>query len=359
MCAQVSSGALHQRKSNAQDVQVAIIGLTQASASMGMALRDYSARANVPVIFTIAGYDAEGERTKQALQIGAVDRIAKNIENAVEKAAIVLVDVKPGEQDAIFETLGETLPTGAVVLDMAELKQPGVALADKYWSRDADNRPEVYLIGFTPLTRYPTMYSDANDLAGASASLFNGNDVLIVPSAKMPPEAVKVASDIADFLNMSVRFLDPGEHDGLAGLTAEMPRLLALLLFQTVQQSSGKTDLLRVANYPFANLLRNLRGVSAADVRTSWQHNRMNMLHHIEQMAVALESIREVLLDNDPAVLDAYIEHIIDGFEEWEIRRRDNRWDEDIQAAGPGATASTLGGFVSNVLNLGRKKDNN
>jgi prephenate dehydrogenase len=354
---QVSSGALHQRKKNAIEAKIAVIGLTRTSASLGMALRNFSARGNAPVIFTVKGFDEDAEKMKKAQSMGAVDQINKDLQALLDGVAIVIVDVPMGVQADYFDLIGDYIGEGSVVLDLAPLKKPGVTLAGKHFPRDRQGQQAAYLVGATPLTRYPELYEDPNDITQASADLFEGNDLVIVPSAKTPQEAVKVANDIAGFLDMKVRFMDPDEYDGLAGLTAAMPDLLAMLLFHTVQQSQGQNDLLRVANYRFGNSLRNLRHSSPADMRAMWQENRMNVLHHIEQMAVALENIREVLLDNDTPVLEAFIETVNDSFEEWEIRRRDNRWDEDIQAAAPDATASTMGGFISNVFSFGRRGD--
>lgn len=354
---QVSSGALHPRKKNAIEAKIAIIGLTRTSASLGMALRNFSARGNTPVIFTVKGFDEDADKMKKAQSTGAVDQINKDLRAVLDGAAIVIVDVPLGKQAAYFEMIGADISEGAVMLDLASLKKPGVALAEKHFPRDTYGKQAAYLVGVTPLARYPDMYEDRDDISRASADLFRGNDMVVVPSAKAPQEAVKVAIDMAGFLDLRVRFMDPDEHDGLTGLTAAMPDLLSLLLFHTVQQSNGQNDLLRVANYRFANSLRNLRHASTADMRVMWQENRMNVLHHIEQLAVALENIREVLLDNDTPVLETFIETVKEGFEEWEIRRRDNRWDEDIQAATPDATASTLGGIVSNIFNIRRRDD--
>jgi prephenate dehydrogenase len=180
----------------------------------------------------------------------------------------------------------------------------------------------------------------------------------IAPAAAVSPEAVKLVSDIADFLEMKPRFLDPVEHDGLAGLMEVMPTVLGAMYFKTVQQSKGKTDLLRIANIRFANSTANLREEAVADLVTMWRWNKDNLLHHLEQTVQALETLREILMDDDPMALEVYIDQILDGFTEWEIRRRDNRWDEDIVDAPniqPGFGG--FGGVMNNFFNLRKRKD--
>lgn len=353
MCAQVSRGALHQRNDKALDVQVGVVGMTRMSASFGYALRDFSSRANAPVIFTVMAHDDEQEKLKQAQSIGAIDSFSKDLRGAVERAAVVLLDVPMGEQAAIIKDMARYLKPGAVVIDLSPLKGPGVKLAKEHFHRNNDGKLETYIVGATPLIRFSALYGE-DDVSLAKPDLFGNGDMVIAPDASMPAEAVKVVNDIADFLNMSPRFMDPGEHDALAGLIEAMPLLQSALFFATVQQSSGQNDLLRLANVHFGNTVKNLHDKTAADLSTIWQWNRDNLLHHIEQMAIALESIREVLLDNDARLVEAFADQIIDGFTEWEIRRRDNRWDEEVDNAYQ--QVGTVGGMFNSFFTLGRRR---
>lgn len=350
---QVSRGALHPRSEDATDIQVGVVGLTRVSTSLAFALRDFSSRPNAAVIFTVVGHDDATATMKTAQEIGAINSYSKNMAGALERADIVVVDVPLGQQALIFEEMGRYLKPGAVVLDLSALKSPGVQLAQTHFPKDGSGQLESYIVGLTPLVRQAEVYGE-DRVNLAQPDLFGKGDALIVPAASMPAAAVKVASDIADFLGLSPRFMDPSEHDGLAGFTESMPVLQSALFFATVQQSPGEVDLWRAANTRFASTLQNLRGLEPEDLAVLWQANRENILHHIEQMAAALEGIREVMLDSDPTALETFAQQVLDGFIEWEIRRRDHRWEEDLDD--DTAQASTLGGIMSNIFSFGRGK---
>lgn len=354
---QVSSGALHQRRKNAKEVQVAIVGLNRISASFGLALRELSDRSNASIIFTLQGFDTSTEKMKAAQASGALHTYGKTLEDVLPMADILIYAAPMGQQASYFQSMSGHIKPGAVVVDFSPLKAPGVKFAEEYFPRGSDGKLEVYLVGATPLVRFENIYEDTKAIETAKSDLFKNNNMLIVPSAKTPPEAVRVVNDLADFLEMPPRFLDPTEHDALAGFTEEMPLLLSLLFFRTIQESNGRADLLRTANSRFAHMLHNLHGNTVADIATMWQWNKDNILAHVEQLSTSLENMREVMLDKDPMVLEVFIEQVLDGFTEWEIRRKDNRWDEDMPDT-PNIQNIGMGGVMNRFLNLSRRKDN-
>jgi prephenate dehydrogenase len=158
--------------------------------------------------------------------------------------------------------------------------------------------------------------------------MFRNTDMVISPAASIPPEAVKVVTDISGFLNMKPRFMDPAEYDGLAALHESLPTLLGVVMFQTVVQSPGKLDVLRAANGTFANAIQALRHVDAKDLLARWRPNNDALVQQIEQMVKSLESFRQLIEDDlkDPMVLEAYLEQILHAFVDWEIRREQNNW---------------------------------
>lgn len=356
---QVSSGALQQRRKNAKEIQVTIIGLNRLSASFGLALRDLSDKPNASIIFTIQGFDTSTEKMKLAQSIGAIHTYGKTLAEVIPQADIVVYAAPMGQQASYFENMSSLLSGGTVVVDFSPLKSPGVKFAEEHFPRSSDGKLEVYLVGATPLIRFENVYEDVEEIGTAKADLFTKNNMLIAPSAKTPPEAVRVVNDLADFLDMPPRFLDPTEHDALAGFNEEIPVLMSLLYFHTLQESQGKVDLLRSANSRFAYMMQNLHGQTVDDIATMWQWNKDAMLQHIEQLAVALENVREVMMDKDPMVLEVFIEQVLDGFTEWEIRRRDNRWEEDIPDAPNIQSVGIAGSMMNKFLNLSRRKDDN
>ena len=62
-------------------------------------------------------------------------------------------------------------------------------------------------------------------------------------------------------------------------------------------------------------------------------------------------------MEPDTLVIEAFIQQVLDGFGEWEIRRRDNRWEEDFIGSGATMHTSAMGGIVNTFFKIGRRKD--
>lgn len=359
MSSRVSRSALRKGKKDAKNVNVALVGLNRMSGSIGLGLRSVSDRPNTNLVFTVLGRDLDNEAMKTASRIGAVDNFNRTLQVVVEKADIIFVNMPLSEQEETFARLGPLMKAGAVVVDLSPLKMPAVKLAKQHFPKGDDGKAKAYLVGATPLVGFDQLYDEDRSIAAAKEYLFRNSDVLIVPDASTPPEAVKVVTDIAELLNMKPRFMDPLEHDGLASLTEGIPLLLSVLLFQMVQQSSGKTDILRASNTRFASLIENLRHVTSKEIAKMWRPNRDALIQQIDQMNQTLESFKALLAEDaeDPLVLESHMEQLLTSFLAWELRREKNDWDDE--AASDLDNISAVGvPVIGQAFNLRRPRSN-
>ncbi|MBZ0317368.1 MAG: prephenate dehydrogenase/arogenate dehydrogenase family protein [Anaerolineae bacterium] len=333
MSNQVSNTALRQHKKDAIQVKVALLGLNRVTASLGLALHEYSNRPNSAVLFTVLGRDDDNDTMRLAQQKGAIDNFNKNYAQVVGDADMIFLNTPMGQHEEVFARLGETLKPGAVVIDLSPLKQPGVALAKRFFPRDMHDKPTAYLVGATPLVGYDALYTVDNSVENAKEFLFRNSDILIAPDATVPSEAVKVVTDIADFLNMTPRFMDPGEHDALTGITEGMPALLALALMSVIARSPSKSDFLRAANFNFGGSVHSLHDLTPQDLAMMTQPNRVSLRQHLDQVIATLENIKQMLVDSDEMIFPTYASGVLDAMGEWEVRREKNHWDYDTGSA--------------------------
>lgn len=350
MNSRVSRSALRKRRDDLNEVKVAILGLDRISASIGLGLRAYSERPNATVVFNVIGRDYDKEAMKTAHKNGLIDNYHRNLQNVVENADIVIVNEPLSQLDELFSRMAKMLKDGAVIIDLSRLKRPAVNLAKQYFSKDLDGNPKVFLVGVTPMVSFDQVYAGDHSVEGAQEFLFRNNDMLIVPGSQVPPEAVKVVTDICEFLGMQPRFMDPLEHDGLSSLTDSIPMLLSILFMQAVQQSPGKTDIERAGNLAFASTLENLRRMSAEDMVLLWRSNKTALLQQMEVVMDNMDSLYQMLNEDldEPGVMETYVEAIMNTFFAWEIKREKNRWDDPKDNAMDTINTglSMLGGFA-------------
>jgi prephenate dehydrogenase len=329
MSNQVSNTALRQHKKDAMSVKVALIGLNRVTASLGLALHEYSNRPTSAVLFTVLGRDDDNDTMRLAQQSGAIDNFNKSYAQVAQDADIVFLNTPMGQHEEVFAKLGEVLKSGAVVVDLSPLKQPGVQLDRRHFPKDMHDKPTAYLVGATPLVGYDGLYIIDNSVSAAKDFLFRGSDILIAPDSTVPSEAVKVVTDIADFLGMTPRFTDPLEHDALSSMTEGMPVLMALALFSVIARSPGRNDMMRAANFNFGGAVHSLHNLTPEDLAAMTQPNRANLRHHIDQMIAGLENVKQMLLDTDELVFPTFASAILDVMAEWEVRREKNRWENE------------------------------
>lgn len=335
MSNKVSRSALRKRNANAVEVKVALLGLDRTTGSIGFGLKSYSERPNSSVVFTIMGRDLDNEAMKTAHKMGLIDNYHRTLDNAIDGADIIFINEPLSELHELFERAATLLKPGAVLIDLSRLKQPAVDYANRYFPRDDSGQSAYYLVGATPLIGFENLYSTDFSVEASREFLFRGCDMLIVPSARVPAEAVKVVTDLAEFLSMKPRFMDPAEHDGLASIVDGIPTLLAMVLFQTAHNSRGSTDIFRVTNSEFAMAVQSLRHVSAKDMALLWRNNRNAISHHIEEIIKTLNAMRQLLEDEqqDLDMLQSYLDTLLKGFVAWEVRRENNRWDDPQENA--------------------------
>lgn len=338
-------------------VRVAILGLDRISVSMALALKRYQAQPKSRHSFTIIGSDLRGQVMKNAEKLGALDNFDRKTGKAVENADVVIVNVPPGQLEDVYLRLGPELKRGAVVLDMATFKQASIARAQASFPKLESGQPAAYLVGITPIVAARGLYVGSWDAEAATADLFDGCEVLIIPDTKCPSEAIALAEDIVQIVGGTPRFMDPAEHDGLAAATEGLPALLGAALFATLQRSDGWPELRRMINPAFALAIQNLRHQNPQDLLALLTQNRVDLLRHVEGLLLGLQEARDVLkeapdADGDYVKLQTYLQRIGQEWEKWDTKRHSGKWDDAprVETAMPG-----LFGGLGDMMSLRRR----
>lgn len=320
-------------------VNVAIIGLTRVTASLGLALREYSKQPQRNLQFTITGYDDSKEKGRTAQKIGAVDSIAGYSDQAVKEANIVIVALPPEHLETIYSEFAPALKPGAVVLDTFTDKTAVIDLAKRLFPANA------YLVGMHLLVNSNYLYDASLKIEDAALDLLKTGELILAPAADCPAEAIKLASDIAEILAMQPRFMQPEEFDGLADFTEHIPVLLSMALFGMLQRSGGRQDLQKVINPNFALITHFLRDLTAADIGVLWGQHPQTTIAHIDELMRLLRDWRDVLTRNNPEELKKLSGDVITGYQKWFEQRALGKWDETQPVKMELRGSSFLGGL--------------
>lgn len=218
-------------------MDVAIIGTGLIGGSLGMALR--------AVGHTVVGYDINDEYAATALEVGAVDRLADSIADAVAGCDVAVVSVPVGSE---AEAVEACLRAGApAVTDTGSVKGPTTLAV-------CEDEPGL-------AARYcgshPMAGSEQGTIHGARLDLFQGAVWIMTPHETTDPDAFAVVQHVITECGAETIAVSADRHDECVALVSHVPQLAATTLM-TVAANAGTDDriLLRLAAGGFRDMTR-------------------------------------------------------------------------------------------------------
>jgi prephenate dehydrogenase len=298
---------------SASKPRITIVGLGQVGGSIGLALRQ------AEVASEVIGHDLARAAGDQAKKTGAVDRIHWNLISACEESDLIILSTPVGAIEETLEAIGPYLRPDCVVVDTASLKAPVMAWAAKHLP------PQVHFVGGDPIPGTPARGHGGLD--AARADLFQGGLFCLMPSATAGPDSVKLAAELAAVLGAKPLFLDAEEHDGLLAAVEHLPALLALTTMQTMITQPAWRELRKVAGPAFETStdLVSAQAVTQSDL---YLLNKDNLLRWIDAFSASLQSIRELLAQDESEELAERFTGAAQERGRWMADRSEGEWLE-------------------------------
>ncbi len=318
-----------------QTQTIAIIGLGRLGASIGLAIQ------KSPLDVTVTGHDAAWERAQKALnEVGAVDKVERNLVNAARQADILLLAIPAAELEMTLSAIGRDLQEHTLVIDLSPLKGVGVKWAKQYIRRG-------HYVGAVPVLPPASMADGRTGVSAASADLFRNGGFCIMPAANVEPAAVETAVNFGLLLGAKPFFLDPDEYDSLVQGTETLPSLAAAAMFSAIHKTAGWRDILRLAGQSFALSTRPL--AEEADIALMALHNRDATLRWLDALLAELQTIRQQVQAGDRETLALALKEWGNERFAWLALREENEWDErePLETPHHSFAERMLGGFVA------------
>ena len=345
-------------------ITIAILGLGRIGASFGLALKRYAKTPGAQHQFVISGYDELPAAAKEALKMEAIDQDARSPGAAVSKADVVILSARYGLHPDLYELTGPLLKAGAVIVDLAPLKQEALKRAQKHLPRDEQGQSLAHMVGATPILNPAVLFEAVDPITETSrarADLFDGGALVVTPDADTRSEAVQLVVDLASLIGINIHFVDPAEHDGLITMMETLPLLAGLALFRTAAQDGAWDDRQRFGNTAFALATHGLGQFAPDDAAAFFAGDRAQMLQTLDAYIAALETIREFLVDDDPKLIETAFDRTTARRDEWLNARRKNKWDSktEVKPTEKMNVVSVLGSrFLPRALRPGDNKSN-
>ena len=267
--------------------QICIIGCGLIGSSMGLAIRKNKLAATV----IMADHDRDVVRRAEALKLGDVH--TASIEQAVEKADVVILAVPVGANAAVMQRIAGVLKPGCVVSDVGSVKEKVVADVTPFL-------PEG--VQFVPA--HPIAGTENSGPEAGFDSLFEGRWALLTPLPESDLKAVEVISLLWQGMGSMIATMDPHHHDSILAITSHLPHLIAYSIVDTAVKLGDdlQSEVIQYSAGGFRDFTR-----IAASNPTMWRdvflNNKKAVLDILERYNRDLRMLEEAIRKDDGEML--------------------------------------------------------
>lgn len=306
--------------------RIAIIGLGQIGASIGMDMR--GSFKGVDII----GHDKDPETAGLARRRGAVDEVAYTLPGAVEDASIVVVAVPVTAVREVFTVISPNLSDGAIVTDTASTKMTVLQWAEEILPTTVD------FVGGHPMAGVETP-----GVEGAQSGMFQGATWAVIPLPRSKPKSIDTIVNLIKTLGGEPYFADSVEHDSLVAAISHLPIALSINLMRTAVSSPSWREMARMAAGSFRDVSRLASG-SVEMHHSIFATNKDFILHWIDTYVGQLQEMRKLVDEGGDALQEA-LQEAYNARDAW-LRGRVGETEQDrLYDEVPTASESAIGVF--------------
>jgi prephenate dehydrogenase len=208
--------------------KIAIIGVGLIGGSLGLALKRHGFNG------VIEGYGRRRSTLDLALQLGAVDMVSLEVEEAGQADIAVIctpVEVIP----EMVERIAPGARLGCVITDVGSVKRCVVERAETII--ESLDSPASFVGG------HPMAGSEKSGVLAARADLFEGAKCILTPTDSTPQEAIELVEEMWRQVGARTLILSPQKHDHLIAAASHLVHLSASALAETVGKVNGALEL--------------------------------------------------------------------------------------------------------------------
>jgi prephenate dehydrogenase len=240
-------------------------------------------------------------RNRRGLEVarseGTLDGATTELTEGVATADWVVLATPVATLETVLTELWPRVPEDVTITDVGSAKATIVRTAERL----AAERPRAFV------GSHPMAGSEQSGYAAARANLFQDATVVVTPTERSDPDAVKRVTAFWERLGARVTALDPDVHDAHVALVSHLPHLVAYALVDAVGR--GATASLEIAGRGFKDTTR-----IAASAPQVWREifltNRRALDAAVAHFQMALADLEALVARGDAGALDRRLAEI-------------------------------------------------
>lgn len=268
--------------------RVTIVGLGHVGASLGLALKRWTAssggRAQSQI--EVVGFDYDNATQKAAEKLGAVDRTYWGLSRSIGDAALVVLSVPVGQLEGAIREVAPYLSGGAIVTDTAPAKRRGLAWAAEHLPSHA-----AYIGGHPILATPP-------EGGAPSADVFGGVTYGLFPQPDAGQASTEVVVGLVQAIGARPYFADAAEFDAQVAVTTLLPALAASTLMHAASQTAAWRDTKANTTGDLREVTR-LAETDPTELRDILTHSRQEGVRWLDELLARLGEVRDLAARED------------------------------------------------------------
>ena len=271
--------------------RLAIVGLGLLGGSVAKAARAESMARE------IVGIGRNPASLKPALVEGAVDNVTTDLREGLTGADMVVLATPVATLERQMPAVWEAAPPKALITDVGSTKAAIVRGAESLSAR----KP-LDFVGSHPMAG-----SNLSGFAVSRADLFRGATVILTPTDRTAPDAVKRVTEFWEAVGGRVVTMDPAAHDRAVAAVSHLPHLVADALVDAVFRMDPQ--FFEVAARGFKDTTR-IAASSPEVWREIFEENREALAEAVASFRAALGDLESVLRSGDRVRIEGELERI-------------------------------------------------
>jgi prephenate dehydrogenase len=242
----------------------------------------------------VVGYDPDPKATAGAVELGIVDTVAADPEEAVRQASLILLAAPVRAIPKLLQTIAAAVPASATIVDVGSVKKDIVAAA------------EAVLLAGQFVGCHPMAGAEFSGIAAARADLFPGRLCFLCPCPRTRAPAVDAAHAFWRGVGCQLATVDPDVHDRLMAAQSHLPHVAAFALAAALDSVLPFLE----ANSPAAPPNTSLRDTTriAASGPGVWRDiflaNAQHLVPLMDELEIWVKNIRAAVASKDAQTLE-------------------------------------------------------
>lgn len=263
--------------------RLAILGVGLIGGSLALSLKQQG------LVQQVVGYGRSHHNLALALELGIIDEIATDAQQAVQNADMVVMAVPIASMRDLLAEIKPVLAADAVLTDVGSAKGCWVDDVLHVWQGEWPKQA---------VPAHPIAGAEQSGAAAAKADLYQQRKVVITPHEQSSAEAVARVDAMWRATGADVRQMTVEAHDRTFAWTSHLPHLLS---FALVDLFSQQTEVNTLFDYT-AGGFRDFTRIAASDA-TMWRDIVQLNAAQIQQALTAyqqqLDSYQQLLTDEN------------------------------------------------------------